>query len=187
MSRSILFDEPYEIGSETELNCPITNDVLIYLGEKEGTLRFAPKNILSYIEFNVSVLDYLSNHSKIDNLRINYQKFYDHISKRVYNINRDLSKELYNVSKQLESLFKVNGRNVAFKLNEDNTWEKLVYVNYVGYVNANTSEDEIKELIRLDDEKYKALQQKQMQNGEAVSCRVFAKTISQDLVSIKPL
>ena len=49
MSRSILFDEPYEIGSETELNCPITNDVLIYLGEKEGTLRFAPKNIFTYI------------------------------------------------------------------------------------------------------------------------------------------
>jgi hypothetical protein len=188
MSRTISFNSPYQIGEEIKLKCPITNDELIYSGCNDRCMFFTPKNILNYVHYIVYIPEFITTDFKITQLRIDYDKFYEYIMcKFSSSANRDLVTKLYDIAKELENLFKVNGRCVSYKLNEDKTWEKLIYISYIGYVPANTTEDEIKELIRLDDEKYKATQQKAKENGDAVTLRVFANTIPNELVTVKPM
>ena len=118
--RSIIFKDPYPINFSIGLNCPLTGFKLIYKGTIDSKLRFEPLDAPCYIEYTVSVLDFLSGKYLYS---INYGKIEDFILGKG-RLKRDFGNLLYKQAQILINFFKINGRKIAFRLNEDKSWEK---------------------------------------------------------------
>lgn len=172
-----MFDDPYKLDQFIGVNCPITGFKLLYKGIYDSKLRFQPLDGPVYLEYTVSILDYLSGKYVYS---ISYGRIEDFILGKG-RLKRDLGMLLFEQAKNLCNLFKINKRKRAFILN-DNVWESLVYVPYVGYVSSELSEEEIQILIAKDKEEY----EKKIKEGSSYR-RMEAKLVPPESVEVKPI
>ena len=88
MSRDIIITEPYDIGADTGLKCPLSGKPLIY----NGDLKFYPLGGLGYLEYKINIFDFLNGNKMYT---INYEKMENMLFSNILGFSEEIRKNVW--------------------------------------------------------------------------------------------